>query len=307
MTATDLPLTAEERDSLKRLAEKATPGPWRTGSGDWPFAWGTPNREGDVYAERIEGRHRYVELISGFAGELEEADGDTPKTIARQLVSSREEDAAFIAALDPQTVLRLLADVERAEKDAAHWKDQFRRLRPEGWESAEVERLALLLVETRDARDAAREDADRLRAEAARHAGHLTAAKEGYLFQARECDELRAENAALIQAGTNLAHLVTRLFPWLKERFAWDGKVPDEVVGEYANAAHEFQAAFTEAKRPGKALLEENARLQARIRELDTLLVSALPGDAGHVERLAAGREVEREAEERRVRAEETR
>jgi hypothetical protein len=48
-------------------------------------------------------------------------------------------------------------------------------------------------------------------------------------------------------------------------------------------------------------------RLGRTCDEVQSLLAWALPGDAGHVERLAAGREVEREPEERRARAEETR
>lgn len=75
-------MTDEQRAELKRLAEKATHGPWHTGSGEH---WGR-----DVRADGA--------CSIAFCG--------GPSEMARR-------DARFIAAANPATVLDLLAENER--------------------------------------------------------------------------------------------------------------------------------------------------------------------------------------------------
>ena len=79
-------MTREEMEELKRLAESATPGPWRasmdgTGNDGWLMG---PNGVLDF-------------LATGYEGEM------------------AAKDVRFIAAANPQAVLSLIARIEELE------------------------------------------------------------------------------------------------------------------------------------------------------------------------------------------------
>lgn len=81
-------MTNDELHTLKALAEAATPGPWHVayeGSSDWTVF----DEKANIHVADVH-RHRAV---------------DCP-------------DARFIAAANPQTVLALLAEVERLREEA---------------------------------------------------------------------------------------------------------------------------------------------------------------------------------------------
>lgn len=83
-------------DELKRLAEAATPGPWKVGTDGWPigsFSTGNSNENGEDYHVSTYGL-RCDELGSGDA----------------------KTDATFIAAANPATILDLVEKLKACEE-----------------------------------------------------------------------------------------------------------------------------------------------------------------------------------------------
>jgi chromosome segregation ATPase len=88
-----IPLTPEARETLRKLAEKATPGPWHASYGTWPTIYQTHHVTRDVWHVASLGDH--YGMLTG---------------------SKVDEDAAYIAAAHPAAILQLLAALDEAEK-----------------------------------------------------------------------------------------------------------------------------------------------------------------------------------------------
>lgn len=92
---------------LKRLAEKATPGPWIAGGPS--FGDDLPAYFDDVLVE-----------IEGDTGELHEC--DSVCVAPHGLEDESSENMLYIAAANPSTILELIAEVEyRTEKAREHF------------------------------------------------------------------------------------------------------------------------------------------------------------------------------------------
>lgn len=91
-------ITSLDLDALERLARAATPGPWITGAAE-------NDRRGEFM-------HEEDEILSATANDPPWDDGTITKTTvieARNLSTIPDADRAYLLAVDPQTVLALIA------------------------------------------------------------------------------------------------------------------------------------------------------------------------------------------------------
>lgn len=175
-------LTDDEIRRLREAAEKATPGPWSV-EGDRFLVSAQPHPDGDGG----------LPILDTHAGMYELADHGFPLS----------STLAFIAAANPQTVLRLLAEVERLQtiatkavdlgkKQAAEW-DRF-------W-SAIDERGDMTVDECIAKWSSLRREAAQARAV---HAGQIRAARQ--TLQRAERRAARAEAVVLAARVASLPY-----------------------------------------------------------------------------------------------------
>lgn len=116
-------LSTERVAEIRALAEKATPGPWEVEDeqNDGNFGGGPDCNSGYKSYAVVAGNKTVVDTLNSDLAEIEE-DGDCEDGSWRysRWDEVGRRNAAYIAALDPQTVLALLASHEalRAEVEA---------------------------------------------------------------------------------------------------------------------------------------------------------------------------------------------
>lgn len=124
-------LSPERVAEIRALAEKATPGPWEVDDeqNDGNFGGGPDCNSGYKSYAVITGNKTVVDTLNSDLAEIEE-DGDCEDGSWRysRWDEVGRRNAAYIAALDPQTVLALLAphealraEVERLGASARRW------------------------------------------------------------------------------------------------------------------------------------------------------------------------------------------
>jgi len=96
-------LTQEQRAELRAKAEAATPGPWYATDG---VVWAIVPVMGMGYDTGRNGEPIPIPVV---------------EPSQERIADSSEQDAAYIAAADPQTVLALLDALEEAEQQRADW------------------------------------------------------------------------------------------------------------------------------------------------------------------------------------------
>lgn len=130
---------------IRSLAEKATPGPWEVEDeqNDGNFGGGPDCNSGYKSYAVVAGNKTVVDTLNSDLAEIEE-DGDCEDGSWRysRWDEVGRRNAAYIAALDPQTVLALLSRIEDLE--------------------GEVERLEKSLLEEIDNRDSREEWINRI-------------------------------------------------------------------------------------------------------------------------------------------------
>lgn len=90
-------MTPIDLKKLRELAEKATKGPWINGGDDWPFIYQTNHITRDIWTIAELGNHYGM---------------NTGKKV--------DEDAEFIAASNPTTILQLLDELQDY-REALEW------------------------------------------------------------------------------------------------------------------------------------------------------------------------------------------
>jgi hypothetical protein len=157
-------------DRLRKVAEAATPGPWRWGG------W----LKGPMYLCTVDRGRRFVMQFDRLGMrdaqpvfQQYDVDGKSLGMVQARELAVRERDyrddiididnpdARFMAAADPTVVLALLDVAEAAEAHYHHVTDEWERvnagpLEPEPWDRWEAERERLIEV-TADALDRLRE------------------------------------------------------------------------------------------------------------------------------------------------------
>ena len=110
--------TSRDWEELKKLAEAATPGPWEHLSHSAEEAVYTPGRGSSAisvdYVTQEGVREKYRDEVEAAKAEF------GSKEMA-------QADAAFIAAFNPETILELIAEVERSKGDLERLRPQLDR------------------------------------------------------------------------------------------------------------------------------------------------------------------------------------
>lgn len=96
---------------LKKLAEAATPGDWQVIETDLPCRLGRPHIERRIFTAKDHPQLKAPYPVVNGSVAL-----GTDETPVHHMVSIRAEDAAFIAAANPDSVLALIAEVERSQR-----------------------------------------------------------------------------------------------------------------------------------------------------------------------------------------------
>jgi len=128
-------LTPEHIAEIKALAEKATPGPWESDGMAVPFhpKQSSPFEDQGASVDPV--------IIGGCQDEQGGAVGVL-----------RNDDAAYIAACDPQTVLALIARIEELERENAALEAQVEALKGGGGEPRTISIKAASLEAARKMR-----------------------------------------------------------------------------------------------------------------------------------------------------------
>lgn len=114
-------------DALEALAKAATPGPWVLDNSGWSRPYSVPDR------------------IAGGISENDWTNVIMPQDEQGGGSWSRDEDAEYIAAADPSTILALIAELrrERERADRAEWAagivGDVARESSGGWQDASAE------------------------------------------------------------------------------------------------------------------------------------------------------------------------
>ena len=143
---------SDELKELRRLAEAATPGPWKktmvsTCSGAWPrISCDVECTENEVAYEIADLPTSHIETEA--ARQSDEMVGNYLEKPHRFNINGADgyqslNDADYIAAANPATILKLLTELEQAKADAARYKKEARTYQqiqracgdlPDGWE-----------------------------------------------------------------------------------------------------------------------------------------------------------------------------
>ncbi len=116
-------MTDEPLAELRRLAEAATPGPWGCFQAGWRF---DETLRGDGPINGVASTRASHSIAATFTGAAFGFDGELREARDRQA----EQDAEYIAACDPATVLSLLDEIVRLRmllREAASTIDRVSR------------------------------------------------------------------------------------------------------------------------------------------------------------------------------------
>lgn len=102
---------------LKMLAEAATPGDWQVIETELPCRLGRPHIERRIFTAKDHPQLKAPYPVVNGSVAL-----GTDETPVHHMVSIRAEDAAFIAAANPDSVLALIAEVEDLRKGRTDWQ-----------------------------------------------------------------------------------------------------------------------------------------------------------------------------------------